>query len=225
MRKLTLMFLLIMGTLVSAQEKPLTQLVGHWVAANRSKGGIGSIWEFKPDGTLIMAPGAVVDMPYKLEGDTLTLPPKRTGPDAKPQVLKIRFDGDAMDQEVSGSAGPPLKMRYIRITPAKGGEPPIVGKWKLAPLATANPNLSPTQLQMQQAYANASHTYTRDGILKLRIPFVFMRGSYDAKAGFFTVNKTDGTVFKGTLRFRDGKLILVQPDGRSEDVYVRDDTD
>ncbi|MCU1310186.1 MAG: hypothetical protein JWO20_1311, partial [Candidatus Angelobacter sp.] len=67
--KLRFAVLLLFATpILNAQSAP-TEIVGRWVAQNRSKGGIGSIWEFKGDGTLRMAPGAIVDVPYQFDGD------------------------------------------------------------------------------------------------------------------------------------------------------------
>ncbi|MCU1285996.1 MAG: hypothetical protein JWO13_2346 [Acidobacteriales bacterium] len=117
-------WLLMAGSLVAQSAAP--ELVGHWVAGNRSKGGIGSMWEFKKDGTLTMAPGAVVDMAYKVDGDKLILPPATTGPGAKPQVARIRFDQDAM-YETSGDGAKALEQKFVRVSVAKPGDAPIVG--------------------------------------------------------------------------------------------------
>ena len=112
------------------------------------------------------------------------------------------------------------EMHFVRIKDGKPGDPPIVGTWKMAP-----PNTGDAQSPQQQAFANSTHTYTRGGTLKLRIPFAFMSGTYDSKAGIFTLNKKDGSIFKGAFHLQDGKLYLTQPDGKSEDVYVKDDLD
>ena len=49
--------------------------VGHWVAEHPSNGGIGSWWDFRPDGTLTMHIGAIVTSPITRSGDTFTSPP------------------------------------------------------------------------------------------------------------------------------------------------------
>ena len=216
--KMSLVIALVFSSIfLIAEDKSGSQIVGHWVAVNRSKGGIGSMWDFKPDGTLAMSPGAVVDMPYKFEGDTLTLPPGTTGPDARPQIIKVRVDGNNLYQKFPDGEA---EMHFVRIKDGKPGDPPIVGTWKMAP-----PNTGDAQSPQQQAFANSTHTYTRGGTLKLRIPFAFMSGTYDSKAGIFTLNKKDGSIFKGAFHLQDGKLYLTQPDGKSEDVYVKDDLD
>src|SRR5215831_5112791 len=102
-RRRLLLFLLLLAIYCNAQVIK-SDIVGHWVAVHRSEGGIGSMWEFKADGTFTMAPGAVVDMPYKIEGDKLILPPGTTGPDAKPLVLAFRIEGDTLYESIGDAA-------------------------------------------------------------------------------------------------------------------------
>ena len=54
---------------------PRTTPVGHWVAEHLSNSGIGSWWDFRPDGTLTMHVGAIVTSPITRSGDTFTSPP------------------------------------------------------------------------------------------------------------------------------------------------------
>jgi hypothetical protein len=209
--------LLLFATPILVAQSAPPEIVGRWVAQNRSKGGIGSIWEFKGDGTLRMAPGAIVDVPYKLDGDTLILPPATTLPGAKPQVMKIRIDGDILYRSEDAPNAPEEK--FVRLKPAKPGDPPIVGTWK-----ASVPKLAPGKGDpaLQQAARNTTYTYTRDGILKLRVPFLFMNGTYNLGARTFVINH-NGKPIKGNFRIEEGKLYLTQPDGHTEDVYIRDD--
>jgi hypothetical protein len=75
------------------------------------------------------------------------------------------------------------------------------------------------------AFRNATFTYTKDGIYKLRIPFKLVAGTYiagDSRSGTFTVTSRPGTVF--AYRLAEGQLYLSQPpNGKTEDVYERDD--
>src|SRR5215471_209549 len=127
-------------------DAELHQLVGQWVAKNRSMGGIGSMWEFRSDGTLSMAPGAIVDEPYRVEGDKLITSPNETGPDAKPQVMRFQITGDTMRQRIESAPGlketgrkdkPTGEMELHRVGTATPGVPPIIGTWK--PVTTSTP--------------------------------------------------------------------------------------
>jgi hypothetical protein len=189
------------------------------VAQNRSAGGIGSLWEFNQDGTLRMASGAIVDMPYRLEGETLTLPAATTLPDAKPQISKIRFEGDnAFYQSFEN-----VELPFVRTQKGRPGDPPIVGQWKMN-VAKLSPQ---NRVPITGAMADATYTYTREGICKLRIPFRWTSGTFDATQQTFTLNYVDETgitkLLTGYFTLSKGQLHLTQPEGHSTDVYVKDD--
>jgi len=62
-------------------------LIGRWRSIETSKGGIGTVYQFRADGTFDFSPGAIVDMPYRMEGDQLIFPPETTtGPEMKSTV-------------------------------------------------------------------------------------------------------------------------------------------
>ena len=218
-----LLFLLLLATYCYAQVIK-SDIVGHWVSVHRSVGGIGSICDFKADGTFTMAPGAVVDMPYKIEGDKLILPPGTTGPDAKPLTLAFRNEGDTLYESI-GDATAKKDVEYVRVTMSKPGDQPIVGTWKTVDAGCALPAEMKSRELLCDVFRNATYTYTKDGICKLRIPFKVVAGTYtvsDSRSGTFTVTSRPGTVF--AYRVAEGKLYLSQPpDGKTEDVYERDD--
>lgn len=223
-----LLFLLPLATYCDAQVTK-SDIVGRWVAMHRSEGGIGSMWEFKADGTLTMAPGAVVDMPYKIEGDKLILPPGTTGPDAKPQVLSFRIEGDTLYESfvdaAAKDAAAKKEIKYVRVSISKPGDQPIVGTWKSVGTGCALPAEEKSREAICDAFRNATFTYTKDGICKLRIPFKLVEGTYtvsDSSSGTFTVTSRPGSLF--AYRVAEGKLYLSQPpNSKTEDVYERDD--
>jgi hypothetical protein len=227
----------IIHTTVSDAQSVKSDVVGHWISADRSKGGIGSMWDFKSDGSLTMSPGTLVDMPYQISGDKLILPPGTTHADAKPQVFSFRVDGNILyelpdESALSQPGKDQLKkeIKFTRVTAAKPGDPPIVGTWKIAFEEGAVPSAAPPASSEQRGREiilhNTVHTYTKDGVLKLRIPFAFIPGTYnvaDSKSGAFSISASPGRVFK--YRLADGKLYLTQPDGKTEDVYAREDNE
>src|SRR3954454_13693205 len=50
-------------------------LLGRWRAVETSRGGIGTMFEFRKGGVVEYSPGAVVEMSYRVEGNELVLPP------------------------------------------------------------------------------------------------------------------------------------------------------
>lgn len=227
-----LLAILLFLTTISGAQSTKSDVVGRWVSANRSKGGIGSMWEFKSDGSLTMSPGTLVDMPYRISGDKLILPPGTTNADAKPQIFSFRVEGNTLYETPDEPASDRSKkeLKFTRINAAKQGDPPIVGTWKLnfeesTVPSTASP-ASAEQRGREIILRNMIHTYTRDGALKLRIPFTAIPGTYnvaDSKSGTFGISSKPDRVFRYHLA--DGKLYLAQPDGKTEDVYVREDNE
>lgn len=227
-----LLAILLLLTTISGAQSAKSDIVGRWVSANRSKGGIGSMWEFKSDGSLTMSSGTIVDMPYRISGDKLILPPGMTTADAKPQTFSFRVEGNTLYETPDEPASDRSKkeLKFTRVNAAKQGDPPFVGTWKLefeesAISSTASP-ASAGQRGREIIARNMVHTYTRDGALKLRIPFTTAPGTYnvaDSKSGTFSISASPGRLFK--YHVADGKLHLSQPDGKTEDVYVRDDNE
>jgi len=229
----TLPLLALLTLAVDAQEREATggtapsadsdrsQIVGHWVAEKTSSSGLGSVWEFKPDGTLTITFGVVANGSYRLEGDTLILPPETSAPGAAPQRIRVRIEGNHLyerygDSEKEGS--------YVRIKGGKPGDAAIVGVWK------SDMPLPGTKLD--EAFKNATFTYTRDGIAKMRAALRSSAGRYDLTNRTYSLDSADlagargpgrSKVVTGRFELRDGKLYLTQPGGQTEEVYVRDD--
>ena len=109
------MLLLILLTLSSAMAQPPSpRLVGRWRSIETSKGGIGAVYQFRADGTFDFSPGAIVDMPYRVEGDQLIFPPETTtGPEMKStvawpsnDVMLMSMQGHAEEYKRRGAADP-----------------------------------------------------------------------------------------------------------------------
>jgi hypothetical protein len=143
-----------------------------------------------------------------------------------PQVYQFRVDGDALYERGKGIE---KEVKFVRLTKPKPSDPPIVGTWKAQANENAanNPALNDPKLQpLFKAFINATYTYTTTGICKLRVPFTSVPGTYsatDSTSGTFTVASKEKLVF--SYRLVDGKLYLKQPEGKSEDVYVKDDSE
>jgi len=114
MRSLLLILFAVLP-LASAQlpaPSPATSLIGRWRSLETSKGGIGAVYQFNADGTLDFSPGAIVDMPYRVEGDQLILPPATTtGPEMKStltfsgdRVMRMTTQGETEEYQRQGAA-------------------------------------------------------------------------------------------------------------------------
>jgi len=185
--------------------------IGHWVAEHPSKNGIGSWWDFRPDGTFTMHIGAVVTSPIIRSGDTFTTPPPTIH--SAPITVTFHIDGDTLHIK---SANAPEQI-FARIGPAPSAADPLLGKWKPIPPATlsADPNIAAEQKLM----ANSVLAFFADNTESLRIPFSNYQGTWDATTHTFQVNNQAPHAFQRT----GPKLTLGHPpDSRTTNTYLPD---
>jgi len=98
-------------------------LPGRWRSVETSKGGIGAVYQFHQDGTVDFSSGAIVDMPYRVEGNQLILPPgTTTGPEVKSvvswsgdRVMRIAMLGAVTEYQRQGAQADP--------------HDPLLGEW------------------------------------------------------------------------------------------------
>jgi hypothetical protein len=186
--------------------------VGHWVAEHPSHGGIGSWWDFRPDGTFTMHIGAIITSTIARSGDTFTSPPATiTG---VPITVTFHVEGSTLHiQSTDGQ-----EQTFARIGPAPSASDPLLGKWK--PLPPAIPSTDPNLAAQQRLMTNAVLAFFADNIESVRIPFSTFEGTWDAAAHTFHINNQRETY---TFHLTGTKLILGQPpDGRKTDTYVPD---
>lgn len=206
--------LLLIGFHAFAQtETPATATpVGHWVAEHVSTSGIGSWWDFRPDGTLTMHVGAIVTSPITRSGDTFTSPPVTVnGPPIK---VTYRIEGDTLHLQ---SLDTPEQV-LTRIGPAPSAADPLLGKWK--PLPPATPSTDPNIAAREKLMTDATLVFSADNTESLRVPFNALEGTWDATAHtFHLANQTASFSFQRT----GAKLTLGQPpDGHKTDTYIPD---
>lgn len=205
---------LLLPASIHAQAESGASPVGSWVAEHPSNGGLGSWWQFRPNGTLTMYIGVIASSPYSLKGDLLTR--AGTGDNGADGYWKVRFDGEKMYMKPQSVAVGGPEMAYTRIGPS--GNSPIVGEWKnvTAPTFTGDSQ----QDSMQRIAVSDTLLFTSDGTEYLRIPFRSAEGTWNAKDQTFEV-----TGEEGTHRFAlvGGKLALSQPpNDKATDTYLPD---
>jgi hypothetical protein len=204
---------LLFASLHIQSQAPSTDTpVGHWVAEHPSNGGIGSWWDFRPDGTLTMHIGAMITEPITRSRDTFTSPPATTtGP---PITVTFHVDGDTL--HIKPPDAP--EQTFARIGPAPSATDPLLGKWK--PLPPATPSTDPNIAAQQKAMANAILVFSANNTESVRIPFTSFEGTWDATTHTFHLqNQTTTYTFQRT----GSKLTLAQPpDGHKTDTYLPD---
>jgi hypothetical protein len=171
--------------LLSAQVP--SNLIGRWRSLETSKGGIGAMLEFHVDGSVNFSPGAVVELPYRIEGNQLILPSETNhGPEQK---VAIQFVGEnKLHLKPTGTGATPgnttdLVRKGVRSDPVR----PIIGEW------TGPRDMGGHQLEQHWLFYPSGKSL-------LLIPFL-------TQDGRFTVNGA-------TIRFEVARVAL--PEGHFE---------
>ena len=207
--RLSLIFTLLLATLHA--QNPADSPVGHWVAERPSQGGIGSWWDFHPDGTLTMHIGAMVTLSITRSGATFTSPSGTTNG----APITVTFDVDNDTLHITAPNTP--RQTFARIGPAPSAVDPLLGKWK--PIPPATPSTDPNIAAQQKATANAILIFSADNTESIRIPFSNYDGAWDAATHTFHLSNQPSYTFQRA----GAKLILGQPpDGHKTDTYIAD---
>lgn len=108
----------------AAAEDSSGKLLGRWRSLETSRGGIGSMLAFRKKGVVEYSIGAVVEMPYRIEGSQLVVPPGRTdGPEERQTMTWLT--SDKLRLGTAGSVGTEL----TRTGPADASDR-LIGEWR-----------------------------------------------------------------------------------------------
>lgn len=189
----------------------VTTPVGRWVAEHPSTGGIGSWWDFRPDGTVSQTLGAMVTIPFTRSGNTLTMPPEAVG--APPSHVKFTVKGDTLSL-VSGGK----ESTYKRVGSAPSASDLLLGKWKQDPPRV--PNADARLAALEQAQSKGLYSFNPDGTESVRIPMKSFEGTWNAPARTL---RLQGQTVEYTFLLQGSKLFIGQlPGGRIIDSFLPD---
>jgi hypothetical protein len=205
LRKLACLLLLTLVLSAAHAQTSPNSPIGHWLSNQISTGGVGSWWDFRPDGTLSMSIGAAVTSHVSHTATTVTLPPDTvSGP---PLTLNYKVEGSTLTLT---KAGDPNTL-FTRVGPPPVPSDPLLGRWRPNPPATPSPNH--TIAQYQQAMANGLYIFSPDNTQSVRIPFTTHTGTWNASAHTF---KLEGDPKTYTFSRTGKKLTLVGPTGAQD---------
>jgi len=120
------LLLLLMALAGQAFEGPPAALMGRWRSAETSKGGIGSLYSFRENGTVDFSPAALVEMQYRLDGGNLFLPAESNGPAPGTKVKFVDADHAQLSTEQAGKISTQELTRKGSIQDPKNL---ILGEW------------------------------------------------------------------------------------------------
>jgi len=93
-------------------------ITGRWRSVTTTKGGIGAVYVFKPGGSVRYSSAALVDTPYRREGQTLTL---------GDQVVGMGWHPDGRLQFNYGQG---VLEDYTRVGKQPDQAEPLIGEWQ-----------------------------------------------------------------------------------------------
>jgi len=104
--------------------RPAAPLTGRWHSVeNDPKSGVASVFAFRGDGAFEYSPADVVEMPYRVEGNTLCLPNEtKGGPDHKQPI-------DWVGEERIRLSAPGTLSQFLDRKPGSGPKKSLVGEW------------------------------------------------------------------------------------------------
>jgi hypothetical protein len=179
--------------------------VGGWLSDQISNGGIGSWWNFRPDGTLSMSIGAAVTSHVTHTATTVTMPPPTVN--GAPLTLNYKVEGSTLTLTKAGDPD----TRFTRVGAPPVPSDPLLGRWRPNPPST--PSQNRTIAQYQQAMANGLTIFSPDNTESVRIPFTTHTGTWNAPTHTF---KLEGDPNTYTFSRSGKKLTLVGPTGAKD---------
>ncbi len=149
------------------------------------------MYEFRADGTFSFSPGAIVDMPYRLEGGQIVFPPATTtGPEEK---SALEWDGrDAF--RLAGSS-------WRRLGSAPDAAHPLIGEW------TSTGEMDGRKIERRFIFDGANHCL-------MTVAFLTQNGIYTARAGNLVARIQGTSALIGTISFADGVLSIHRANGK-----------
>ena len=186
--------LLLLFALVLANGQSPVNLTGRWRSVETSQGGIGAVYQFHADGTVDFSPGAMVDMPYRLEGDQLILPPATTtGPEIK---SKLTVSGNVLRLSAEGHVA-----EYHRRGNAQSLSDPLLGEW------LGSREMDGRRMAEQMLFYPGGKSL-------LVILFTTQRGIYSTTGGRLVATFGGGAGLNGPFDISDGVLSIHRGGGK-----------
>lgn len=181
-------------------EAPSANLLGRWRSLKTSSGGIGALFAFHEDGSLDFSPGAVVELPYRLNGDTLSLPADSKDSGTK---NKVKFVDENHVQLISESQGKTHTQELRRNGSAPDTENPILGEW------TSKREDLGRQIE-------ATEIFYRTGKCLLLIPFIWQHGRYLVTGDTIRLEVASKPTTQGQFKLEGDTLMLPGPHGGAD---------
>ena len=193
MRMRKVAFVLAACTLLAQTPAGMT---GRWRSAETSKGGIGAMYEFRADGSMSFSPGAIVEMPYRVEGNQLILPPATTnGPEQKSTLVWLSDDRFTLDLGTASAEA------FVRQGSRRDAQDKLLGEW-----------LTSRDLNGQKVVERM--IFSAGNKCLLLIPFTTQSGRYTVTNGSLRAVLGGAVGLEGPVTAANGTLTIQRSGGR-----------
>jgi hypothetical protein len=179
------------------------QIVGKWAAESRTQGGLGAMFEFARDDSVIQTFGALVDFRYRVEGQTLrTTSTDKESRKTEETVEPYEIVGEKL---IVNPADPEKRQEPTRVGRAKPGAPPIVGLWTFK----------------HYTGVMATWQYTTGGLAQLSVPMKTAKGRYTLEAEYLAKEFEGQPPSKRKFRLAGDQLNLLAEGAEDEQKFTR----
>jgi hypothetical protein len=192
MRKIVTAFFLFV--LISITATAQDSVVGKWAANVRTRGGLGALWTFEPNGKASKSFGALVDFRYSADGRTLKTIftdsyTKKVEEDSSPYEIR----GDML---ITNPTDTTRRQEMKRVGSPRAGVDPIVGTWTY------------------KHYTGdmATMEFTSTGLAQLSVPFEVEKYLYTMSDQDIIITSEGMPSYKRTLR-RENNILIFRAEG------------
>jgi hypothetical protein len=192
-------FLVVSLSGLSSASDP-SEIVGKWASAVRTKGGLGTRYNFEESGVVSSSFGALVDFDYRIEGQSVktTLKGDKEQTDSTP--FEIR--GDKL---ILNPSDPDKRQEMTRTAVTAANAHPIVGIWSFK----------------HYTGGMATMQYTTTGLAQLSVPFDSLRGRFKRQGEVLQIDFDGMPSFKRKFRLEDDHLLFLADDQNKQEEYLR----
>lgn len=181
---------------LGAADKTPAGLTGRWRSLETSRGGIGSMITLREGGALEFSPGAVVEIPYRIEGDQLIL--AGGSKDASENRQKIVWLADDK-LRLDAKSGPGIEL--TRAGARESVSKPILGEWH-------------GTREMGGQEVSVLYFFQREGRSLLLVPFVTQTGRYTTDKSHIHLEWPNCPIPEAAFAV-DGDVLTLTADGRT----------
>jgi hypothetical protein len=179
---------------------PSANLVGRWRSLESSSGGIGALFGFHEDGSLDFSSGAVVELPYRLDRDILSLPPDEKDSATKNRVKFVDENHVQLICEVQGKTHIQELRRHGSAPDTKN---PILGEWT-------------SKREDLGRDVEATEIFYPTGKCLTLIPFIWQHGRYIITDDTIRLEVPNRTTTQGQFKLEGDTLTLPRPHGGAD---------